>query len=310
MTGLSIAVDLGGTNARCALIRDGSVDISSVKKYPNASYTSFADVLRTFMEESNIKSVDALCCAVAGPIKGDHAELTNLSWRLEQHHLAALTGAQNVALINDLQAQGYGILDASPDCLIPVRSGRQSGEKTRLVIGVGTGLNAAQVFETSTGLFVPPAEAGHTEMPAGSSRRLAKLYDDLTAKYGFASAEHVMSGRGVEEIYASQTKNRLSAADIFAGAAQNDAACLEAIDTSVEALGNYASDLALVTMPFAGLYLIGGVARAMVPYFGTTFETAFTQKGRFSEFMDQFPITSVDDDFLALHGCARRLSAG
>ena len=74
-------------------------------------------------------------------------------------------------------------------------------------------------------------------------------------------------------------------------------------------LGRVAGDLALVHLPFQGLYLIGGVARAFSPYFAKGFTTAFRDKGRFSDFMDDFPVYIIEDDYAALEGCADHLGA-
>ena len=51
----------------------------------------------------------------------------------------------------------------------------------------------------------------------------------------------------------------------------------------VRLLAQYTADLALTTLPFGGIYYIGGVARAFTPWmarFG--YDAAFTDMGRFS----------------------------
>jgi glucokinase len=74
-------------------------------------------------------------------------------------------------------------------------------------------------------------------------------------------------------------------------------------------MGHVLGDLALGHLPFAGVYLIGGVARAFTPWlaeFG--FAEAFRAKGRFSGFMEQFGVQVVTDDYAALTGCASHLA--
>jgi len=80
------------------------------------------------------------------------------------------------------------------------------------------------------------------------------------------------------------------------------------VATFVRLAGEVCGDLALTLLPFGGLFLIGGMARAMAPYMGAGgFAAAFRDKGRFSGFMGQFAVTLVTDDDAALIGCARHL---
>jgi len=60
---------------------------------------------------------------------------------------------------------------------------------------------------------------------------------------------------------------------------------------AVEMLGAVAGNLALTQLPFGGIYLVGGVSRALAPYFDEFgFHDAFRDKGRFSSFMDSFTV--------------------
>jgi glucokinase len=74
-------------------------------------------------------------------------------------------------------------------------------------------------------------------------------------------------------------------------------------------MGHVIGDLALSHLPFGGIYLVGGVSRAFAPWldeFG--FAEAFRAKGRFSDFMEQFGVQVVTDDYAALTGCASHLA--
>ena len=73
-------------------------------------------------------------------------------------------------------------------------------------------------------------------------------------------------------------------------------------------LGTVSGNLALVHLPFGGVYLVGGVARHVAPFlepFG--FVDAFRDKGRFAGFMQNFAVTVVEDDYAALTGAAAHL---
>jgi glucokinase len=53
------------------------------------------------------------------------------------------------------------------------------------------------------------------------------------------------------------------------------------------------------------------MARAMQPYFDQMeLSRHFRDKGRFAEFMGNFAVTIVEDDYAALTGCAAYLAGG
>jgi glucokinase len=203
----------------------------------------------------------------------------------------------------------------APGMLTTVLSGQDAGNRaTQLVIGVGTGMNAAPVFDTPSGRIVPPAETGHVSLPMHSERDFS-LGRFVEHEHGFASVEEVLSGRGLELVYRwlgheVGDPRRLSSSEIMAALQSgSDPRAAEAVGVFVRCLGTVAGNLALAMLPFGGIYLIGGMVRAMVPFMGAFgFGDAFRAKGRFSGFMDAFPIYVVEDDFAALTGCAAYLA--
>lgn len=314
---LALVADIGGTNTRCALTNGLRVLPHTVRRYRNADHRDMSSVLARFLADEGNANPAAACAAVAGPVHDGVAHLTNLDWIIDRSTLAQATGAAQVAILNDLQAQGHAIGALAQTDLREVIVGAGQVDQpnaAKLVIGVGTGFNAAPVFDTVDGRFVPPSECGHATMPIRTEQDM-RLAQSLTATEGFAAIEDVLSGRGLERIYAflalenGQT-DRLSAQEIMAtcDAETNPLAC-DAVALFCRILGAVCGDLSLVQLPFGGVYLVGGVARAMAPYltrFG--FADSFSDKGRFSDFMQQFSVTIVDDDYAALQGCANYIN--
>ncbi|MDT0683864.1 glucokinase [Roseicyclus sp. F158] len=309
MSRQSLVADIGGTNTRVALARDGVLVDASTRAFRNSEFGALEPVLRQFIEEAGCGAPDAACIAMAGPVFEGRGKMTNLDWVLDVDVLARATGARTVALLNDLQAQGHALGHLSADRLHPIIGAHEtSGEAAQLVVGVGTGFNAAPVWNTDTGRYVPPSECGHASLPArrDDDRRLAAFVEH---NHGFASIEDVLSGRGLERIHAwlcseRQTGDGASAAKVMQAAETGGDPCAQdAVATFVRLLGNVTGDLALTHLPFGGIYLIGGVARAMVPHMHTNgFVEAFRDKGRFSTFMERFGVTVVEDDYAALIG--------
>lgn len=309
----ALVADLGGTNTRVALTDGATVRTETIKRFRNADHPDLLSVLRAYMADQTVVP-DAACVAMAGPVRDGVGELTNLSWTVDRASVGAATGARTVAVLNDLQAQGHALDHLKPEVVQTILPGQKAGEQAaRLVIGVGTGMNAAAVYRLDDRTLVPPSEAGHVSLPAQNSEEL-RLLDWIARKHGTPGFEDVLSGRGFERVYEWLCDEAGIDAPLDAGGimqAVNDGSNTIAEDAArvfIRMLGRAAGNLALVHLPFGGIYLIGGVARHFAPHLlRLGFEEAFQDKGRFSDFMEQFPVHLVDDDYAALTGSAAHL---
>jgi glucokinase len=148
-------------------------------------------------------------------------------------------------------------------------------------------------------------------MPLRTEEEL-RLCKFVETSHGFPAVEDVLSGRGLEHIYAwlsaeAGKHEQLRAAKIME-AVDDDPMAREAVRWFVRIMGTVAGNLSLIHLPFGGVSLIGGVARAMEPYLDTYgFGAAFRDKGRFAGFMGNFHVDIVEDDFAALAGLASHL---
>lgn len=307
---LDLVADIGGTNTRVALARAGVTDRESIRRFANRDAADLREILAQFMEHSGLSAgaLSGVCVAAAGPVRDGVAKMTNLDWHIDRAMLADVSGASRVAVLNDLQAQGYAIGHiADTELRVILPHNPASAHAAKLVIGLGTGFNAAAVFDGPQGRVVPPSESGHITLPTpdDQTRDLARF---LAEKHGFAAVEEVLSGRGISHVHAFLHGIDQPAQQIMDALEQDDAKARATAALVAQVLGNVAGDLALVNLPFGGVYLIGGVSRALAPYlmqFG--FVDAFSNKGRFGSFMAQFGVSVVEDDFAALTGCAQAL---
>jgi glucokinase len=315
---VSLVADIGGTNTRVALARGDAVLPDTVRRLPNAAFPGLAQVLRRYLDDLGGVECAGACVAVAGPVRGNSASMTNLDWTIDTDVLSAATGATRTAILNDLQAQGHalGRIDrANIRTLVPGEA-TQAGDPgaTRLVVGVGTGFNAAPVFGSGPGRRVEPSESGHVNLVVHTEDDIA-LARWLTAQHGFPSVEDVLSGRGLERLYAWRADMEgdpasLSAAAVMEALQAGEPRAAAAMAAFVRQLGAVCGNLALIHLPFGGIYLVGGVARAATPWLGRFgFAAAFRDKGRFAGFMEGFALHVVEDDYAALTGCAAHLAA-
>lgn len=313
---LSLVADVGGTNTRVALAEGGVVDRASIRRFANAASPGIGAILRDYLGGAGSPEVVGACVAVAGPVDGEVARLTNLDWTIGRDTIAAATGAPRIAVINDLQAQGHALGHIAPDCLRPVLTpaAPPRSASPQLVIGVGTGFNAAVVHDGPAGRLVTASECGHATLPVRSEADLGLMRFVETA-HGFAGVEDVLSGRGLERVHAWAAREAgqvaaTGASTIMAAIAAGGDPVAEATGAAfVRAFGTVAGDLALIHLPFGGIYLIGGVARAFAAHFDRFgFAAAFRDKGRFAPLVAGFAVSIIEDDYAALTGCARRLA--
>lgn len=313
---LSLVADIGGTNTRVALANGADLLTDTIRRYRNEKFAGLETVLRQYIADEDGVDPIAACVALAGPVRDGVGTMTNLDWTIDRDTLQRATTSEHTAILNDLQAQGHALGHIAPENLRTVCDGHAASDTaTKLVIGVGTGFNAAPMFEENGVRLVTPSECGHANLPIRNEAEL-RLCQFVEDAHGFPAVEDVLSGRGLERVYkwlgaeASEPIEK-KAVDIMAACADAaDPRAVEAAKVFAHMLGTVAGNLSLIHLPFGGVYLVGGVSNAFAPYlndFG--FLEAFRDKGRFAGFMQNFPITVVEDDYAALTGCANHLAA-
>lgn len=313
MSAQYIVVDIGGTNSRVALCQGAHVKRDSIRRYRNADYPSGLEPVLDDYLTHYPEPVAAICIDLAGPVQEGIGRLTNLDWVIDAKTLAARYGAQRVELLNDMQAQGHALPYLEESSLTPLLEGAQTSGDQRLVINIGTGLNAAPVLQSQGRSIVPASEAGHLSLTAVNEEEL-RLLDWLARTHPAPGIEDVLSGRGLERLYGFALHEAgggaaLKAAQILKALENAEPQALRAGRLFAGFFGRYASDLALASLPHAGIYLVGGVVRHLGPHLMELgFAASFYNKGRFSDLVRQFPVSIVTDDYAALAGCAGHLA--
>ncbi|MFN4130336.1 MAG: glucokinase, partial [Paracoccaceae bacterium] len=286
---LALLADIGGTNTRVALADGTRVLPESVARFFNADYQArgqdIADILADYLKSSG-QSVSGTCVAAAGPVQDGVATMTNLDWVIDAAKLRAATGARRTAILNDLQAQGHALGHIAPGNLRPITPGLQlPGSHAPnlhppgplLVVGLGTGVNAAPVHGSGAARIVPPSECGHVNMPVRSEEDLSlmRFVEALLAASGevaHCGVEEVLSGRGLINLHAFAADQAgapaaTTSAQVLADLDKGHPVATHAASLYTRILGQTLADLALIHLPYGGIYLIGGMARAMTPHF-------------------------------------------
>jgi glucokinase len=316
-----LAGDVGGTKVHLALFdfHDGRLALSRDRVFPARNYSGLEEIVKGFL---GADKVNTACFGVPGPVRDGRLRLTNLPWTLDSRELSATLDIEYVFLINDLQANGYGIAELAADQIYTLSEGDSSQIGNRALIAAGTGLGEGFLIWNGTTHTPYPSEGGHTDFAPRNEDEI-DLLRFLKQKFnGRVSVERVVSGNGLSYIYEFLHEVRGMEepswlAGLLAESADHNAVitelalsarseiCAKALDIFVSAYGAEAANLALKVMSVGGLYIGGGIApRILTKLKDGTFMKAFTDKGRLSQLLVNMPVRIILDSRAALLGAA------
>ncbi|MGA1275395.1 MAG: glucokinase [Gemmobacter sp.] len=298
---IDIVADIGGTNARIGLARGGRVDPASVRRYRNADFPDFGALIAAHVAAAGGQRVRALVVAIAGPVTGRVARLTNLDWALDADRLAADLGGAEVRLVNDLRALGHALPVLAEGDLAPLVAGpvRARGNGQSLIVGIGTGFNVSLVIAPD---IVAEAEYGHVGLSAAIAARLGALGVDPAA---FPTVEELFSGRGLAAF-----ARRASGRDFASAEAAPYGAPAPVLAAYLGLVAELARDLVLAFMPLSGVHFAGGAMRGLVATgLGDAFAQGFARPHPIVEGLARVPVSIITADAAALAGGARLLRA-
>jgi glucokinase len=317
-----LAGDIGGTNARLAYFQpqNGHLRLVSERVYPSREHSELGEIVTQFLEDSDTRP-EVACFGIAGPVRNGRVETSNLPWIVEQSRLAKQIHLPATLLINDLEANAWGIAALAAADLVPLNkvSGPTVGNQG--VIAPGTGLGEAGLFWDGTRHHVFACEGGHTDFgPQGDLQ--IELVRFLERRFGHVSYERILSGPGLVNVYefllesgcgkeapelAAAIQKGDPAAAISRAAVDNSCPlAVKALDLWVAVYGAEAANLALKVMATGGLFLAGGISpKILTKLTGPAFMKSFVEKGRLRPLLESIPVQVVMNDKAGLLGAAR-----
>ncbi len=316
-----LAGDVGGTKVHLALYDfiDGKLKHTRDEKYPAKEYAGLVEIVKEFLAADK---VTAACFGVPGPVRDGRLRLTNLPWTLDSRELASELGIGHVFLINDLEANGYGIAELSGEQIYTLSEGDASQIGNRALVAAGTGLGEGILIWNGHKHVPYPSEGGHSDFAPRNEDEI-DLLRFLKQKYnGRISFERVISGMGLTGIYEFLREVRgmeepkwlaekiaevedPNAVITEIGLTAKAEICEKALDMFVSAYGAEAGNLALKVLSVGGLYVGGGIApRILEKLKDGTFLKSFRDKGRLSQLLINMPVRVILDSRAALLGAA------
>jgi glucokinase len=321
-----LAGDIGGTNARLAFfdVTNGHFRLVSASVFPSREYAGLDQIVSKFVETSNLHP-DAACFGVPGPVRGGRVETSNLPWVIESARLADELNLKKTVLINDLEANAWGIATLGPDDVVSLNQVKGNPVGNQVVISAGTGLGEAGMYWDGSQYRIFATEGGHSDFAPRNELEI-ELFRYLSARYGHVSYERIVSGPGLVNVFhflrdtgrgtepewlTDQMAHADPAAAISRAALDGACAlCEQALDLFVSVFAAEAGNLALKVLSTGGVYLGGGIAPKMVAKLsGPLFMHAFVGKGRMQPLLEAIPVKVITNDKTALMGAARCAAA-
>lgn len=317
-----LAADVGGTSTRLGLFAPEGPHLRAVATgtYPSQEHASLEAIVAAFTAAHGGR-VERACFAIAGPVSAGRVVGTNLAWVVDGHRLARALGLGSVALINDLEAIGYGLPALGAADLATVNAGAPQARGNLAIIAAGTGLGEAAGYWDGERHRPFATEGGHADF-APRDELEVELLHYLRGKFERVSYERVLSGAGLVELHRFLHQSgrgwepealteglyqQAHPAPIVRAALEGRSErCALAVDRFVSLYGAEAGNLALKLMARGGVYVGGGIApRVLARIQAGGFMAAFTAKGRMRELLAGMPVHVILNEQVGLLGAAR-----
>jgi glucokinase len=303
--------DIGGTNARFALVVDAYAEPKIFPVVQTSDYETIDDAIQAAVLDKTSLQPKSMVLAVAGPVDGDEVDLTNCPWVVKPHVLISKFGLTDVIVLNDFEAQALAVVALGREHLHKLGGNEPDPTGGRVVLGPGTGLGVAGLVHANRTWVPVPGEGGHMDVGPRTNRDF-EIFPHLEAIDGRISGEQLLCGRGLVNIYRAvcaangSTPGFDDPAQITAAALdKSDAAAIETLELFIVYLGRVAGDLALVFMAKGGVYLAGGIVQKILPAISAaSLRGNFEDKAPHQAMMKEIPIFVVTHPLAALAGLA------
>ena len=322
-----LAGDVGGTKVHLALYNFTAGRLQPVRdeKFPAADFATLDAVVKAFLDKDPVNKgeIAASCFGCPGPVQDGRLKLTNLPWTLDARELQKSLGIEHIFLINDLEANGYGIPELAPEKVLTLLAGDPSGVGHRGLISAGTGLGECLlIWDSHLRRHMPiPSEGGHCDFAPRDEGEIALLNHLRRTLAGRVSFERVVSGLGIKNIYEflrddrkmeepDWLRDRMANEDpnaVIGTCAEegSNPICMETLRIFSSAFGAEAGNLALKVLAMGGIYIGGGIAPKILKTLNDgEFAKAFLDKGRMRPLLESIPVRVILDDTCALLGAA------
>jgi glucokinase len=308
---MRMVVDIGGTNARFALVAAGSLEPVGEKTVQCADFATLELAARRYLQDRGDPVVREAAVDVAVEPIGDFIKLTNGPWGFSIEQTRQALGLDRLQVVNDFTALAMAVPTLRPGELQAIGGGAAVAGTPIAVIGPGTGLGVSGLIPAGERFVALQGEGGHAAFSPMNERESGVL-QWLQQRYDHVSTERVVSGMGLENLYQAlcaldgvQPKALTPEKITSAALASTDVQCSAAVEMFCAILGTAAANLVVTLGARAGCYIGGGIVPRLGGYFARSpFRSRFETKGRFSSYVAAVPTYVILAQTPALRGLA------
>jgi glucokinase len=308
-TRYSLVADIGGTNARFALVADGSAQALEPRNLSCADYATIVDATLAYLDSVALGKPRRAAISIAAPVTGDVLTMTNHNWSFSVRETRAALGLRHLKVLNDYTALALALPVLRDDQRLQVGAGRALAGYPMAVLGPGTGLGVSAVIPAGNHWVPLESEGGHASYGPLDAREQA-IIAIMRERLEHVSAESLVSGRGLSQVYAAITRIErdegvlLTPGEITQRALENECPlAVETLEIFCRILGTVAGNLALTLGARGGVYIGGGIVLKVLDFFTRSgFRQRFEQHGRLSSYLGNIPTYVVNADYPALIG--------
>ncbi len=307
--------DVGGTSARFGWVEAAGAGVTRLASYRCDAHSGLEAVITHYLADQALPAPPAGAIGIATPVTGDRVAMTNRDWSFSTRALQQQLGLQRLVVLNDFAALALALPDLLPAELHAVGGGTAVAGAARALLGAGTGLGVSGLMPVGAGHVPVVGEGGHATL-AGANADEDRVIERLRGRYGHVSAERVLSGAGLVDLYRvccevdGVAVEPLDPATLTARAAQaGDPQCSAAVELFFDFLGSVAGNLALTLGARGGVYIGGGIVPELGDWISRSrFRERFEAKGRFRAYLEKIPVWVITASGApALRGANRAL---
>ena len=308
--------DIGGTNARFALVAPGKSELMSIKTLQCTKFETVQEAIKSYLTSINDVEIISACIASAGTTHLDVFKPANNDWVINKSNVSSALNDIQVNWINDFSAQALATTTLKSNDVIVINQGAVQPERVRLVIGPGTGLGTCGLINSSNGWVPLPAQGGHSDFAPNSSLEI-EIWTLLQKQFGHVAVERILSGPGIVNLYKAlcqiNEKEVLfnSPSEITSAAIKvnPDSMSKETLHLFCRIFGSVTGSIALSTGCLGGIYITSDLVRNFLDFFiDSDFLKSFEDKGRLKYYMTDIPIFISKKENMGLIGSTYQLN--
>lgn len=305
----SLIADIGGTNARFALVQDGGRIPVEPRNLAVRDYPSLVDAIRAYVEQVGLGEPWQAAISLASPVVGDQVNMTNHCWQFSVRDVRSQLGMRHLKVLNDYTALALALPHLGAEECRKIGKGEAVTGFPMAVLGPGTGLGVSGAIPAGKHWIPLEGEGGHVSYGPLTGRE-QRVIDALRTDFPHVSAELLVSGGGLALTYqvmsglGGRAVERPSPGEVTRLALEaNDAVAIEALGIFCGVLGTVAGNLALTLGARGGVYIGGGIVLKLLDFFAASdFRERFEQHGRLTAYLRNIPTHVIDTPYPALTG--------